>query len=220
MTKGRSRPEDSQTLAAERRSQILEAARRCFRNRGFHQTTLRDIAHEFGMSVGHIYNYFESKESIIEALIEMQTAQFIRMISEGGAYNAAKDQEEVRRRLEQFADIFMDPEDAQMAVAVMDEAMINPRVYDLTVDATSRVRDFIAKTHFEANAEQRSLVSPELFAARTVSFRAMMEGLRFAILFNPTVDRDLLKKVTVDRMLMILKAECEADTKLTDSGTN
>ena len=150
----------------------------------------------------------------------MQTAQFIRMISEGGAYNAVKDQEEVRRRLEQFADIFMDPEDAQMAVAVMDEAMINPRVYDLTVDATRRVRDFIAKTHFEANAEQRSLVSPELFAARTVSFRAMMEGLRFAILFNPTVDRDLLKKVTVDRMLMILKAECEADTKLTDSGTN
>ena len=150
----------------------------------------------------------------------MQTAQFIRMISEGGAYNAAKDQEEVRRRLEQFADIFMDPEAAQMAVAVMDEAMINPRVYDLTVDATRRVRDFIAKTHFEANAEQRSLVSPELFAARTVSFRAMMEGLRFAILFNPTVDRDLLKKVTVDRMLMILKAECEADTKLTDSVTN
>lgn len=41
-----------------RRNQILDAAQRCFKKQGFHKTTLRDIAQEFGMSAGHIYNYF------------------------------------------------------------------------------------------------------------------------------------------------------------------
>lgn len=40
-----------------RRNQILDAAQRCFKKQGFHKTTLRDIAQEFGMSAGHIYNY-------------------------------------------------------------------------------------------------------------------------------------------------------------------
>ncbi len=45
-----------------RRNQILDAAQRCFKKQGFHKTTLRDIAQEFGMSAGHIYNYFSNKE--------------------------------------------------------------------------------------------------------------------------------------------------------------
>lgn len=52
-----------------RRNQILDAAQRCFKKQGFHKTTLRDIAQEFGMSAGHIYNYFSNKEAIIEALV-------------------------------------------------------------------------------------------------------------------------------------------------------
>ena len=218
MARGRIRPEESQSLASERRMQILDAAKRCFRNRGFHQTTLRDIAHEFGMSVGHIYNYFESKEAIIEALVEMQTARLIEMISEGGCSTPTSDQTDARRRLEQFVDIFMDPDSAHLAVAIMDEALINPRVYELTVDATSRVRDFIIKTHYEFGDEDyRRKIPASLFEARVVSFRSMLEGLRFTLLFNPTIDRELLKKVTVDRLMLILQADCEEDGRLTDS---
>ena len=45
----------------------------------------------------------------------------------------------------------------------------------------------------------------------------MLEGLRFTLLFNPTIDRELLKKVTVDRLMLILQADCEEDGRLTDS---
>lgn len=45
-----------------RRNQILDAAQRCFKKQGFHKTTLRDIAQEFGMSAGHIYNYFTTRK--------------------------------------------------------------------------------------------------------------------------------------------------------------
>ena len=63
-----------------RRNQILDAAQRCFKKQGFHKTTLRDIAQEFGMSAGHIYNYFSNTEAIIEALVELRTQEFLDMI--------------------------------------------------------------------------------------------------------------------------------------------
>ena len=50
-----------------RRQQIIDAAYRCFAHKGFHQTTMREIYAEAGLSPGAIYHYFESKDDIIEA---------------------------------------------------------------------------------------------------------------------------------------------------------
>jgi TetR/AcrR family transcriptional regulator, transcriptional repressor of aconitase len=50
-----------------RRQQIIDAAYRCFARKGFHQTTMREIYAEAGLSPGAIYHYFESKDDIIEA---------------------------------------------------------------------------------------------------------------------------------------------------------
>lgn len=56
-------------LAKQRREQILTAAAKCFLSKGFHATGMGDIAREFGMSAGHIYNYFPSKMAIIEEVL-------------------------------------------------------------------------------------------------------------------------------------------------------
>jgi len=50
-----------------RRQQIMDAAFRCFARKGFHQTTMREIYTESGLSAGAIYHYFSSKEEIIKA---------------------------------------------------------------------------------------------------------------------------------------------------------
>jgi len=49
------------------RGQILAAALRLFRERGFDAATMRDIADSAGMSLGASYYYFPSKESIVSA---------------------------------------------------------------------------------------------------------------------------------------------------------
>ena len=60
-------PKVTEEYIDTRRQQIIDAAYRCFARKGFHQTTMREIYAEAGLSAGAIYHYFQSKEEIIEA---------------------------------------------------------------------------------------------------------------------------------------------------------
>jgi len=53
--------------AGETRSRILSAALALFRERGFDQTTMRDIAAAADVAIGAAYYYFESKEALVMA---------------------------------------------------------------------------------------------------------------------------------------------------------
>jgi TetR/AcrR family acrAB operon transcriptional repressor len=54
----------------ERRAQILDAARRCFLERGYQGTRVEDIADAAGLSKGAVYFHFESKRVLLDALVE------------------------------------------------------------------------------------------------------------------------------------------------------
>jgi AcrR family transcriptional regulator len=59
--------------AEDTRRRIYEAALELFREKGFEQTTMRDIAAKAGVALGAAYYYFSSKESIVLAFYqEMQ----------------------------------------------------------------------------------------------------------------------------------------------------
>jgi len=53
------------------RARILEAALRLFRQRGFEQATMRDIAKEAHVALGAAYYYFDSKDAIVMAFYEL-----------------------------------------------------------------------------------------------------------------------------------------------------
>ena len=57
-------------VAEERRSQILEAALRCFAHQGYHQTTMDDLVEKSGLSKGTLYWYYESKKEIFLSVME------------------------------------------------------------------------------------------------------------------------------------------------------
>jgi AcrR family transcriptional regulator len=57
----------------ETRARILEVALELFRQRGFEQTTMRDIATACGIALGATYYYFGSKEAIVLAYYELAT---------------------------------------------------------------------------------------------------------------------------------------------------
>jgi AcrR family transcriptional regulator len=53
--------------AEETRNRILDAALRLFRDHGFDQTTMRDVATEAGVATGAAYYYYRSKEDLVMA---------------------------------------------------------------------------------------------------------------------------------------------------------
>ena len=46
------------------RAQLLDAAERIFGQRGFHDTTLKEVAERAGFSVGSVYSFFENKDDL------------------------------------------------------------------------------------------------------------------------------------------------------------
>ncbi|CCG94987.1 MULTISPECIES: TetR/AcrR family transcriptional regulator [Marinobacter] len=51
------------------RHAILRAARDCFQEHGYDNTTIRDIVRRTGLAAGTFYNYFSSKQDIFAALL-------------------------------------------------------------------------------------------------------------------------------------------------------
>ena len=51
------------------KEEILEVALRLFSDRGFHNVSMQEIAEESEFSVGTLYKFFESKESLFSALM-------------------------------------------------------------------------------------------------------------------------------------------------------
>lgn len=58
----------------KRRWQILYAALDLFIRKGYAATKISDIAKQVGMSVGLLFHYFKSKESLYEQLVEIGVA--------------------------------------------------------------------------------------------------------------------------------------------------
>lgn len=53
-----------------RRQEILDRCVDCFAVKGFHQTSMRALSAELGMSLGGLYTYFRSKDDIIRAFVD------------------------------------------------------------------------------------------------------------------------------------------------------
>lgn len=64
------------------RARILEAALALFRQRGFANATMREIAKEAGVALGAAYYYFDSKDAIVMAFYERTQEELTPLLEE------------------------------------------------------------------------------------------------------------------------------------------
>jgi TetR/AcrR family transcriptional repressor of uid operon len=62
---------------SDRRTEILDAAERCFARAGFHRASMQDICSEAAMSPGNLYRYFPSKDALIAGICERNRAEAV-----------------------------------------------------------------------------------------------------------------------------------------------
>ncbi|PWR19299.1 TetR/AcrR family transcriptional regulator [Zavarzinia aquatilis] len=181
--------EDSADSRAEsRRRQVIEAAIRCFRRNGFHSTSMAALAKEAGMSVGHIYHYFENKEAIIAAFIEDDLEEFraaIRRLheSDGSFVDAMVDQ------ADHGFDDMCDPDYAGLFLEVTAEAGRNPRVADLVRQSDAAMRNTLAEM-IAADCGCTEASNRDDLMGRVEVIAALYEGLTIRAIRNPDINRD------------------------------
>jgi len=64
----------------DRRSQILRIATELFREKGYHGTSLEDIADRVGFTKPAIYYYFDSKEDLLFAIVERVVSRALERV--------------------------------------------------------------------------------------------------------------------------------------------
>jgi len=110
----------------QRIAQILQAALQCFLAKGFHQTSMRDIAQAAGVSLGNLYNHFPGKEAIILAVAVAESEELAPLLQRLAASEGQRAQ--VLVFLQDFHALCRQPEWATLAVEVLAESARNPSV--------------------------------------------------------------------------------------------
>jgi NAD(P)-dependent dehydrogenase (short-subunit alcohol dehydrogenase family) len=86
----------NKNLVERRRKQIVLAAIKLFSEKGFHKTTLRELADDAGLSYGNIYDYVGSKEDIF-SLIHDYAANLAIQALKSSIENVVNPVEKLRR---------------------------------------------------------------------------------------------------------------------------
>src|SRR5258708_11824549 len=84
---------------------IVSAAAKVFRTKGYHAATVRDIADEVGILKGSLYHHFDSKEELLYLVVKEPIAQMFRTIAEIAAAEGGA-AEKLRRAISAHLEAF------------------------------------------------------------------------------------------------------------------
>ena len=126
------------SLVQARQAQIVEAARRIFREKGFHAATVREIGRVARMTQGTLYNYIRSKEDILFLVCD----QLVRAYQEAVKAVIAPEKEprkRLRAAIRAIIEVMMDRQDDLLLMYQESHALERKALRDVL----SRVREFI-----------------------------------------------------------------------------
>lgn len=107
------------------REKIVDAALYSFTHKGFHQTSMRDIAQMAGVSVGNLYNHFAGKDALIGEIAFLERRFFTEL-----ATQLMAEKERPRQALSTFFTAYYvfvaSPDNVQLSAEIVAEVARNP----------------------------------------------------------------------------------------------
>jgi len=183
----------SSPRADARRAQVRSAAAECFREYGFHGTSIAQISKRAGMSTGHIYHYFENKEAIIADIVAEDVQRLVQMTTE---LRRARDVKAAMvERAVDGVENNLDPGAAGLQLEIVAEAARNANIAAIVQAADRQCRESLAatlRTHRQSTGHQNDEAA---IAGMVEAIAAMFEGLKIRAIRNPDIDRDAVVQV-------------------------
>ena len=181
-------PSSDASRADARRAQIRAAAAACFRQHGFHGTSIAQISKAAGMSTGHIYHYFENKEAIIADIVAQDLERLLTLTAELRAAGDVK--AAMIERAVEGVQANLDPGAAGLQLEIVAEAARNSNIAGIVQAADRQCRESLAETLRTLRLAEGHRDSKATIAGMTEAISAMFEGLRIRAIRNPDIDRE------------------------------
>jgi AcrR family transcriptional regulator len=87
------------TVAPARQDQVRAAALRLFKEKGYHATSMRDIADAVGINKGSLYSYIKSKEDLLVPVFEQAQGVLLSQIEQISADTVSTPTERLKRAI-------------------------------------------------------------------------------------------------------------------------
>lgn len=169
----------------EKRREILKAAGHCFLRSGLGKVSVSDICSEAGMSPGHLYHYFDSKQAIIAQLSALklkEAAERFERVANGQASVPAA-------MLAEIDGIMRSGKPAGYALLfeILAEASRSPDLAGTLLSHSRSVRTFLAEMlrRGQARGEIDDGLDVEITATVLIG---VMDGSMALVLRDPELD--------------------------------
>lgn len=177
--------------AQARRKQVLDAARACFARSGFRGASMAQISQAAGMSPGHIYNYFASKQDIVASLVAEDSDFHHKLIAEIVAQEG-----DVLQLLVDYVHVGVDhalaPDKVALNLEIMAEAARNPEIRAILEAQNATLRENFAAVIRSALSEEQ--LPDAVLSGRIETIHALFEGLNQCFVAYPGLNREELLK--------------------------
>ena len=130
------------------RAKILRAAKQEFFTNGFADTNVRTIAEKAGVTTGALYNLFDNKDGIFEALVSGVFDEFLAIVTHHDVFGAenfgmkTSDLSAIielsQRRFLRMVDFFYDNWDAMKLIVCCSKGSSYEHIFDKAIDVTER----------------------------------------------------------------------------------
>lgn len=170
-----------------RRQQVLDAAATCFKRSGFHGASMSEISKAAGMSAGHIYNYFDSKDAIIAAFVEQNVERVAALLSDLG--QRADPLQGLVDDTERSVVEHMETDRIALQLEIWAEASRNPAIAAVVHDADVRSRTQFRAVLKAGRERHRLDVSDATLEGLMEAAISMFHGLHVRAIHNPGADR-------------------------------
>lgn len=125
-----------------KKQMILDAAKLCFAEQGFHQTSTAQICTVAQISTGSLFHYFASKKAIIAAIVEEDRQQTQELVA------TLREQDDLVAALNAFFDVVLDVAGDSILSALALEIAAEAR-RDAETGALYRLNDKVMREELE-----------------------------------------------------------------------
>jgi AcrR family transcriptional regulator len=198
-----------QRRIAQRREQIMAAAARVFAQKGYPNTTTREIADEADIAEGTLYNYFNSKREILLAIFSSAETLMETILLEGDQLDSREAMVRMFESALGLSELHLSFTRILLTEAMVDDGVLQDFVWGMLERTHQRLEAYMAERI--ANGTYRS-IDPTLCAQLALGmFFALIAPIIRGVEPPPSPEqRHLLADTVVSLLLDGLRARQEA----------